>query len=129
MSVETPTVQRERIIRDRARIWIWRAAILYAVVAIVTDVVHYNRYYWLSGRSQRALSDDLIQSDADVFGIMRNLRLHESLWSTLDWWHGNWVGPFDYWRPISSLIFWTEYHLFGPERQGLWQVVEVLSHL
>ncbi len=67
------------------------------------------------------------QRDCDIVLMRQSLLEHPRLRDTVDWWTGTWVGVVSFWRPISSLLFWAEWRLFGWENQDAFMLVHALS--
>ncbi|MBW2671805.1 MAG: hypothetical protein JRD89_00135 [Deltaproteobacteria bacterium] len=69
------------------------------------------------------------QQDCDLVLIHKGLVEHPRFRDTLQWWTGTWVGQVPFWRPLTSLLFWLEWKLFGWEFQDAWMLVHGLLHL
>ncbi len=63
--------------------------------------------------------------DIDTHTLRRGLEAAPRFSDTLSWWTGTWVGIVPFWRPLTSLVFWGEWRLFG-ENLACWQAVSVL---
>ena len=111
----------------------WTAATLafavYIAVSVLLHAWELNRD-WFGGPAQLAkLSAQQYAGDSDVRQFLYSMSTHPDFASTLRWWHGNWAGQFYYWRPLTSLAFWAEYRLFGPDHIERWQAAMMVSHL
>lgn len=71
----------------------------------------------------------LVDGDLDTGLIFEGIKAAPTFRSTLKWFTGTWVGQVPFYRPLTSLGFWTEYHLFGPKAFASWQWVTFFSHL
>ncbi len=73
-----------------------------------------------------------METDSDIAGyLLPGLNQKPTLLSTLDWWHTSWAGgpQVPFWRPLTSLGFWLEYHAFSSERVDRWMAVTAVCHL
>ena len=71
------------------------------------------------------------RNDVDQAVFLKDIGAHSGPLGPLFWWHNGWHGTAypNYWRPLTMLGFWTEYHLFGPYRFDRWQVADIFFHL
>jgi len=99
-------------LRDRPLLWAIPLTILIA----------------LAGTADMIFRDDvrhLYESNADIADILRNAR-QASPSSIPTWWTGVWIEPSSpYYRPLASLLFYTEAKLFG----GAWRPFCIVSWL
>ncbi len=69
------------------------------------------------------------QRDCDRALIHQGLIEHPRFVDTLEWWIATWVGEVPFWRPLSSLVFWVEWKVFGWGFQDAWTLIHFLLHL
>lgn len=53
------------------------------------------------------------KQDCDSALILQGVEATDSVGDTLRWWTGVWCGQVPFWRPLSSMLFWAEWRLFG----------------
>lgn len=72
---------------------------------------------------------DLRAFDADTHYFYYAWEENPRFVDTLKWWHGPWGQKFrPFYRPIPSLLFWSEYKLFGINGSFPFHLVLLLSH-
>jgi hypothetical protein len=73
---------------------------------------------------------DLRTHDADTHYFFYAWEETPSFQDTLKWWHGPWGQKFrPFYRPIPSLLFWTQYKIFGINGALPFHVLVLLWHL
>lgn len=84
----------------------------------------YQHSMWQIGKNP-----DIMTDPVDAMLIVTGLEKAPSFTQTLSWWVGPWAGTVPFYRPLTSMFWWTEYQLFG--RQGLYafQAIHLISHL
>jgi len=108
----------------------WRhAVIIAAAVWVVVDGVGMVPDWAWSAKVAVARSRVEARTNCDIALIYAGIREVPTLRDTLRWWHRVWAGKVPYWRPLTSLVFWLEYHAFGPDRLDGWVWVSVAAHL
>ena len=67
------------------------------------------------------------QMTVDADRIVAGVEAHPRLWDTRVWWTGPWAqGPeFPYYRPLSSLLWWAQYKVFGPNSRGAFLAIHL----
>lgn len=103
---------------------------IYCSVAVLLDSLQRGyQFWWKYPISTRIALSRAAAGDADLGQfILPGLRKIRGFSSTLQWWHGAWVGQVPFWRPLTSYLFWFEYKIF-PYRYDYWYDVTVVSHL
>ena len=66
--------------------------------------------------------------DIDTWNIHHGLLLAPGFFQTLRWWTGPWVLGTAYYRPLSSLLFWLDWKIFG-DHEVRWIASAALLHL
>lgn len=115
--------------KDKVINSIWYCALLMVTLSVISEV-YKGSYHWANKTNIEARSLKAATDDVDNLLFINNIRMHPSFQSTLIWWHGNWIGksyPY-YWRPLTMLSYWAEYHLFKPFRFDRWQMALFLFH-
>jgi hypothetical protein len=86
------------------------------------------RWAWAPS-SARAFTANELSSNCDLVLIFQGAREAPTLRDTLQWWHGVWIGQVPFWRPLTSLAFWSEIRLFGADRLDGWVWVSAALHV
>jgi hypothetical protein len=77
--------------------------------------------YWAwAPSSARSFSHRQLRENCDLMLICQGARETPTLRDTLKWWHGVWIGQVPFWRPLTSLAFWSEIRVFGSDRLDRW---------
>lgn len=139
MNSTPPTSGSERLTRqDRLRRpllvalswakWRYASALAASVWVLCSTVGAVPDWAW-SEQSAALHSRVARACNCDVAIIYDGIRKVPTLAGTVRWWHGTWVGQVPFWRPLTSLAFWVEYHAFGPDRLDGWIWVSAAMHL
>ena len=109
----------------------WRRVFfLYVLVSVLLNVWQVGLGSWAATADITGRSRLWATRDTDVAQyLLPGLRSKPNLLSTLGWWHGTWVGVVPFWRPLTSLLFWLEYHLMTPDRFDRWMLFSYACHL
>lgn len=78
---------------------------------------------WFGGTGTSA-----IRVDADTALLADAVASHPRLAQTVDWWRGPWYAEVPYFRPLSMMGFWAQYHLFGPDGLLAFEVLHWSYH-
>ena len=107
-----------------SRVVMQRCAIGVAVVLLILGpCMTVPSWVW----SEKAVNEsrELNAHDLDLQLIIGGADQVTTIGETFRWWHGTWIGQVPFWRPLTSLLFWGEYRMFGPERYDLWLGVSI----
>ncbi len=66
--------------------------------------------------------------DLDTGLIIDGLKSVRSWGGTLAWWIGTWAGQVPFYRPLTSYVFWAEWHMFG-EDERWYSIPTLAAHL
>jgi len=66
--------------------------------------------------------------DVDTHLIHRGLLKAPNFADTSHWWYGTWVGQVPFYRPLTSMVFWMEWKLWG-DREARYNIVGPLLHI
>lgn len=75
-----------------------------------------------------ARSPSSIRVDADTVLLADAVVSHPHLGQTWDWWTGPWYREVPYFRPISMMVFWAQYHAFGDKNLLAFQIMHWIYH-
>jgi hypothetical protein len=106
------------------------ALCLLAVTSTVYEGYIGNRHWFVDRHVEQTARVFAVQ-DVDDAAFLHDIRSHPTATGPLFWWHNGWHGnryPY-YWRPLTMLSFWIEYHLFGAYRFDRWQIADIFFHL
>src|SRR5579883_3344060 len=131
-STEEPLPPADRSGSRKRQLSNWLLAFLYvwATVSLLWQAIEMNLAWFTEGNIiQRSKAVSLLDIDQNV--LLHHVESHHSFASTFIWWHDAWLGQIYpwYWRPLTMLSFWTEYHLFGAYRFDRWQSAEIVFHV
>ncbi len=99
---------------------VWAAAILFAAW---TGAAKQTRT--LAGGHLPGVVDAYFHEDPDTALILNGLHEAPEFRDTLGWWTGPWCAKIPFWRPIPSMVFWTELQAFGHDFRW-WGVVSIV---
>ncbi|GAB4451433.1 MAG: hypothetical protein OHK0029_00590 [Armatimonadaceae bacterium] len=82
---------------------------------------------WVGAEPGKAKPGERIR-DVDTYLIHGGLVQAPTFRDTLRWWYGTWVGQVPFYRPLTSLLFWTQWQ-FWREQEARYNLVATLLHL
>lgn len=95
----TTSIRRNAFLRRWTPLWFIVACYLYGLQL---------PFQWLE--EKQSLS---VRVDADTTLLIQSVLSHPSWREALDWWRQPWYSAVPYFRPLTMMAFWSQYHLLG----------------